>query len=800
MRYEIEKERRFFFLFLRPRARPLNPNPLHFHSQSLCDAHIGAQLASLDTAAPSDAVTALRSFADAWADHCAATLMLRRVFTALDRAAAAPAPVSGGGGGRGNPPTTSHRIPGSVAGRPVLYDAGLEAFRAHLAAHPAVQARAVEGALALVDGERGGAPVDRALLRAGAASFVALGLYPAALEAPLLARADAAYAAEGDRLVVDLDAAAYLRHAEARLEEEAGRTAACLAPRTRRPLVRAVEARLLAAHLPTLLEKGFGPLADAGPAALPDLARLAAAARRVGGLDALRAAFKAWVRARGGSVMDGALGPVGGVGGGAPPGPGPAAAARPASGAAAGTRGASAVPAPADDPAAAAAAAAAGLVPGLLALKAAADAAVARAFAARPEFAAAAKDALEAVLNGRGGRPAELLAKYLDAELRGSGSANARSSDAGGAPPTPAGLQSAARPAGGATLPPPAAASTTEARLEAALLLFRHLQGKDVFEAFYKKDLAKRLLLGRSPSGEAERAVLARLKAECGPGFTAKLEGMFQDVDLSREVGLAFKASPQAAAAGAPPGLDLAVSILTAGYWPTYDPPVELLLPGPLSSGPAAFEAFYLAKHGGRKLTWQHALGTAVVRARWPSGARELSVSAYQAAVLLLFNEGGPAGGPDGAGLAALAGASGLPDGELRRTLQSLACGRVRPLLKHPKGRDVGDGDAFTWNAGFTASLFRLRINAIQLRETPAENAATSAAVAQDRAHAVDAAVVRIMKARRSLSHRLLVGELGAQLAFPLRPADLKKRLESLIDREYLARDAGDPNVYNYLA
>ena len=30
-------------------------------------------------------------------------------------------------------------------------------------------------------------------------------------------------------------------------------------------------------------------------------------------------------------------------------------------------------------------------------------------------------------------------------------------------------------------------------------------QGKDVFEAFYKKDLAKRLLLGRSASNDAEK-------------------------------------------------------------------------------------------------------------------------------------------------------------------------------------------------------------------------------------------------------------------------------------------------------
>lgn len=33
------------------------------------------------------------------------------------------------------------------------------------------------------------------------------------------------------------------------------------------------------------------------------------------------------------------------------------------------------------------------------------------------------------------------------------------------------------------------------------------------------------------------------------------------------------------------------------------------------------------------------------------------------------------------------------------------------------------------------------------------------------------------------------------QLKFPLKATDLKKRIESLIDREYLARDAADPNV-----
>jgi cullin-4 len=37
-------------------------------------------------------------------------------------------------------------------------------------------------------------------------------------------------------------------------------------------------------------------------------------------------------------------------------------------------------------------------------------------------------------------------------------------------------------------------------------------QGKDVFEAFYKKDLAKRLLLGKSASVDSEKSMLTKLK------------------------------------------------------------------------------------------------------------------------------------------------------------------------------------------------------------------------------------------------------------------------------------------------
>jgi hypothetical protein len=63
---------------------------------------------------------------------------------------------------------------------------------------------------------------------------------------------------------------------------------------------------------------------------------------------------------------------------------------------------------------------------------------------------------------------------------------------------------------------------------------------------------------------------------ECGGGFTSKLEGMFKDMELSKDIVLAFKQHQQYIDSCR--GIDLTVNILTMGYWPTY-PPCEVLLP-----------------------------------------------------------------------------------------------------------------------------------------------------------------------------------------------------------------------------
>ena len=80
-----------------------------------------------------------------------------------------------------------------------------------------------------------------------------------------------------------------------------------------------------------------------------------------------------------------------------------------------------------------------------------------------------------------------------------------------------------------------------DAVLDKTITVFRYLTDKDVFERYYKGHLAKRLLLGRSVSDDAERGMLAKLKVECGYQFTQKLEGMFHDMRISSDTMEAYR-------------------------------------------------------------------------------------------------------------------------------------------------------------------------------------------------------------------------------------------------------------------
>eukprot|EP01120_Amphizonella_sp_Union-15-10_P001540 TRINITY_DN1169_c0_g2_i2.p1 TRINITY_DN1169_c0_g2~~TRINITY_DN1169_c0_g2_i2.p1 ORF type:complete len:744 (-),score=149.38 TRINITY_DN1169_c0_g2_i2:127-2286(-) len=337
----------------------------------------------------------------------------------------------------------------------------------------------------------------------------------------------------------------------------------------------------------------------------------------------------------------------------------------------------------------------------------------------------------------------------------------------------------------------------TEKTLDKVMMLFRFIQEKDVFEKYYKQHLAKRLLLGRSVSDDAERGMIAKLKTECGYQFTSKLEGMFTDMKTSSDMMDSFKNWINNMDARDPlAGIDLNVSVLTTGFWPTQSS-ANCVLPAEVAKCCEIFKNFYLKDRNGRRLTWQTNMGTAEIRAFFTK-KHELNVSTYQMCILLLFNSAPQMSYKE------ILSATGIPIPDLKRNLLTLSSPKYKILVrsKNEQEKDIPEDDVFKFNDKFRSKLFRVKILGVVQKETVKQRTVTQQKIDEDRKHQIEAAIVRVMKARKKMEHSNLIAEVTKQLQSRFRPNPIiiKKRIESLIEREYLERSKTDRKMYQYLA
>ena len=273
----------------------------------------------------------------------------------------------------------------------------------------------------------------------------------------------------------------------------------------------------------------------------------------------------------------------------------------------------------------------------------------------------------------------------------------------------------------------------TDVILDQTIILFRFLVDKDVFEIFYKRHLARRLIQGRSISDDAERGMLAKLKVECGVQFTQKMEGMFNDMRMSEENMKSFKNYQSNKDNNNSP--DLYVNVLTASYWPMPAQIYSCTFPEVMMNSLQQYERFYLQRHSGRKMIWQASHGSIDMKYEINGRKYEINLSTIGGIILLLFNDIDN----EWVDYKYIVNITNIPEADIKRNLQSLSFGKYKILIKEQKTKDVKDNDRFKINENFSSNLSKIRIATIANKvESNEERKETDEKVEEERKHQTD--------------------------------------------------------------
>ncbi|XP_042672722.1 cullin-2 isoform X1 [Centrocercus urophasianus] len=334
-----------------------------------------------------------------------------------------------------------------------------------------------------------------------------------------------------------------------------------------------------------------------------------------------------------------------------------------------------------------------------------------------------------------------------------------------------------------------------EDKLTSFITVFKYIDDKDVFQKFYARMLAKRLIHGLSMSMDSEEAMINKLKQACGYEFTSKLHRMYTDMSVSADLNNKFNNFIKNQDTIIDLGISFQIYVLQAGAWPlTQAPSSTFAIPQELEKSVQMFELFYSQHFSGRKLTWLHYLCTGEVKMNYLCKPYVAMVTTYQMAVLLAFNNS------ETVSYKELQDSTQMNEKELTKTIKSLL--DVKMINHDSDKEDVEAESTFSLNMNFSSKRTKFKITTSMQKDTPQEMEQTRSAVDEDRKMYLQAAIVRIMKARKVLRHNALIQEVISQSRARFNPSIsmIKKCIEVLIDKQYIERSQASADEYSYVA
>uniref|UniRef100_A0A914CJC0 Cullin family profile domain-containing protein n=1 Tax=Acrobeloides nanus TaxID=290746 RepID=A0A914CJC0_9BILA len=328
--------------------------------------------------------------------------------------------------------------------------------------------------------------------------------------------------------------------------------------------------------------------------------------------------------------------------------------------------------------------------------------------------------------------------------------------------------------------------------------VFEYIEDKDVFINYYSKLLAKRLINELSVSDEAESNMIGKLQQMCG--YTSNLQRMFTDAGLSKNITENYRQY----IVGRPTEqhVNFSIMVLTSGVWPAQQNFI-CQIPKSLSLCMDSFTNFYMKQHNGRKLAWLLHMchGEVTDTGLNTKNARKYTfmASTAQITVLMLFNEATEYT------LAQICEHVELKKEQIMPYLQPIVkVGLVKVVGSYSDLDDnVPDETKFVLNTEFQNKKMKLDLTKIRIHnEAKKDVEEVQRSVVDDRRHVIQAAIVRIMKTRKTLKHNQLMTEVLQQLSTLFQPQVpmIKKCIDLLIEKEYIKRVENDKDTYEYIS
>lgn len=364
------------------------------------------------------------------------------------------------------------------------------------------------------------------------------------------------------------------------------------------------------------------------------------------------------------------------------------------------------------------------------------------------------------------------------------------------------------------------------------LKIFSYFDDRDFFYKAYQKSLSRRLISG-SYNDNLETTLIHKLKMNVADTLITSIEAMYNDINISTENMSIFKER----ISEDPLNFDVNVLVLNSSHWPVKKQK-ELEILGQFHDAINKYTSFFLEKNEKKELVWITDGSTVILNHyliddKGREKKVECHVSMLQASILLLFNDEMEHSFLD------IHQILEIPKAKLKSVIVPLINNPTLPLLKivnrntkdgksdivnngdndnneskessskdprlrkkRPAEVTIEDSDVFALAGKKQSKLNRIKYRPSSSQSISDESKMLKDKVLEERKIFMDLALVRVMKTRKKLHFHDLIKEASQNLMKFFTPDVklIKRRIEELIEKEYMRRDDDDRNTLHYVA